>query len=360
MDLGHWEYIGDFDVNDWFGFIYRIVDNTNGRHYIGKKQFFSYRKKPPLKSKVRKRKVVNESNWRTYTSSSAHVNDAIKEKGKENFTFLIESLHKTKASLTYAEVETQINEDVLRVKLPNGERKYYNGMIANIKFLPPEEISEETRAKIKQTMKLYWLNTEHHYYNQFTEEQKEEWRKKYFIGDNNPTKRNKTKEEYNQWLLDTFIGENNPIFERTGDLSPRLGKSCTENWSEERLAEFKKKMSELTSGEKNGMYGRNPYEHMSDEWLANHKKMLSEKMRGPNNPSYGVDWTEKKTEEELQEWKEKISKATKGKPKSEETKLKMKKPKGPQPRVICPHCNKEGGKSNMDRYHFDKCKIKPS
>lgn len=31
---------------------------------------------------------------------------------------------------------------------------------------------------------------------------------------------------------------------------------------------------------------------------------------------------------------------------------------GPQPRVICPHCNKEGGQSNMTKYHFDKCKFK--
>ena len=27
----------------------------------------------------------------------------------------------------------------------------------------------------------------------------------------------------------------------------------------------------------------------------------------------------------------------------------------PQPQVICPHCGKTGGESNMKRYHFDKC-----
>lgn len=28
------------------------------------------------------------------------------------------------------------------------------------------------------------------------------------------------------------------------------------------------------------------------------------------------------------------------------------------PRVTCPHCNKEGGRNQMKRYHFDNCKYK--
>lgn len=30
------------------------------------------------------------------------------------------------------------------------------------------------------------------------------------------------------------------------------------------------------------------------------------------------------------------------------------------PRVTCPHCNLTGGKRNMERYHFDNCKLKKS
>jgi hypothetical protein len=30
---------------------------------------------------------------------------------------------------------------------------------------------------------------------------------------------------------------------------------------------------------------------------------------------------------------------------------------GPQQKVTCPHCGKEGGKGNMQRYHFDNCKL---
>ena len=49
-----------------------------------------------------------------------------------------------------------------------------------------------------------------------------------------------------------------------------------------------------------------------------------------------------------------------GKPSKPSKPSKPYKNKGkPQPQVICPHCGKTGGGSNMKRYHFDKCK-KPS
>ena len=54
------------------------------------------------------------------------------------------------------------------------------------------------------------------------------------------------------------------------------------------------------------------------------------------------------------------------KPKSEAHKLSLQKPRGPRgpvvalrvskKKVICPHCNKEGGEGNMKRYHFHNCK----
>lgn len=46
--------------------------------------------------------------------------------------------------------------------------------------------------------------------------------------------------------------------------------------------------------------------------------------------------------------KEKISKTLTG------------KKRGPQKQKICPHCNKEGAGGAMTRYHFDNCKLKNS
>lgn len=162
MDFGHWQYFRDFDPEEWFGFIYRIIDLTTGREYIGKKQFERHIKKK-VKTKAggtRNRRVKKESDWKSYTSSSTHINAAIAEKGKENFEFLIESLHKTRAGLFYAEIETQVNEDVLRARLPNGERKYFNGMVGNVKFLPPVDTEDEVRHRICKTSRSFEISDE--------------------------------------------------------------------------------------------------------------------------------------------------------------------------------------------------------
>ena len=354
MDLGHWVYPGDININNWFGFIYRIVDLDSSQHYIGKKQFWTIKRKI-IKGRKNKKIIKSESDWKNYTSSSEYVNSAILAKGKDKFVFLIESLHPTKGALHYAEVETQINEDVLRAKLPTGDRKFYNKMVANMKFLPPEETSEETKAKIKKTTKEIWQNTENHYFNKMSDEEKDIWREKYFLGNNNTSKRNKTPEEYEQWKKDHCVGENNPMFGRTGELHPNYGK--------ERPQEVRDKISKKNKGKftgiKNPRYGKSPFEYFPDEELHAHKKHLSKIMSGENNPMFGIPCTYKMTEEEKQTWKNNISAATKGKKKSNETRLNMSNSmKGVKKRVVkCPHCGKEGGSNNMYRYHFDNCKL---
>jgi hypothetical protein len=147
IDNGHWQYPWEFDVNDWFGFVYRIIDTTTGQHYIGKKQFWSTTRRV-VKNRKNRRVVRRESDWRRYCSSSRHVQAAIQQHGEHSFVFLIESLHKTRAALHYAEVEYQITEDVLRARLPDGTKKYYNGMIANIKFVPPPDSDEEAQHRV--------------------------------------------------------------------------------------------------------------------------------------------------------------------------------------------------------------------
>ena len=37
MDYGHW-LCEEFDPDEYFGFVYVIIDTTNDRRYIGKKQ----------------------------------------------------------------------------------------------------------------------------------------------------------------------------------------------------------------------------------------------------------------------------------------------------------------------------------
>lgn len=147
LDLGHWTFPHTFDPADWFGFIYRVTEISTGRQYVGKKQFFSNRTKAVVGRKNRKH-YKKESDWRKYTGSSKELNLSIEKTGMDNYTFNIESLHKTKGSLHYREVEVQITENVLRQKLPNGLRKFYNGHISSVKFIPADEHADEVGMKI--------------------------------------------------------------------------------------------------------------------------------------------------------------------------------------------------------------------
>lgn len=145
-DKGHWEFPYDFEIDDWFGFLYRITEKSTSMEYVGKRQFHQHLRKT-VKGRKNKKKVIKESDWKTYMGSSVRLNTSIATNGKDNYRFEIISLHKTRASLVYAEVKLQIMEDVLRTKLPNGTRKSYNGLISGIKFLPPEETAEEAKMK---------------------------------------------------------------------------------------------------------------------------------------------------------------------------------------------------------------------
>ena len=52
------------DIDDKFGFVYCITNNTNGRQYIGRKYFWKFRT-----PRGKKRKVKSESDWKNYYGS---------------------------------------------------------------------------------------------------------------------------------------------------------------------------------------------------------------------------------------------------------------------------------------------------
>lgn len=141
-DIGHWECKFQFNPDEWFGFIYRIIEISTGREYIGKKQFTKTKRKK-IKGRKNRKHIKSSSNWKEYTSSSDHINEAIQINSMANYRFVIESLHKTKGSLHYAEVRAQILEDVLRTKLSDGTRKYFNKQVNAVRYLPPDENNEE-------------------------------------------------------------------------------------------------------------------------------------------------------------------------------------------------------------------------
>jgi hypothetical protein len=126
-DLGHWEYSGvNVDISKRFGFVYLVINRTRNMFYIGKKQFWSYKKNTHIKT--------GKSLWRAYTTSSSHVNDDIKNGDEVEFHIL--GVFKTRAWCNYTEAWLQMCLCSLTERDDNGERKWYNNQVAPIRFIP--------------------------------------------------------------------------------------------------------------------------------------------------------------------------------------------------------------------------------
>ena len=67
---------------EYFGFIYKITDKETGEVYIGQKRFHKTKTLPITKTRKRKQKLLVESDWRTYYSSSKHIQNNV-SKGLE-------------------------------------------------------------------------------------------------------------------------------------------------------------------------------------------------------------------------------------------------------------------------------------
>ena len=112
------------DIGDNFGFVYLITNKSNQRQYIGRKYFWSFRK-PPGK----KRKVKQESDWKKYYGSCPELKEDIKKYGKEFFSREILSLHATKGICNFEETKQLFLNNVLSESLDDGSPAYYNSNI---------------------------------------------------------------------------------------------------------------------------------------------------------------------------------------------------------------------------------------
>lgn len=122
VNLGHW--VCNIEVPaEFFGFVYLITNNANGRKYIGKKQSVSRYRKPLKKGKKKREIVMKQSDWMTYMGSCADLIADIEKYGKSSFTFEILRFCNSKWELGYYEIREQIDKNVLMDPL------YYNGII---------------------------------------------------------------------------------------------------------------------------------------------------------------------------------------------------------------------------------------
>jgi hypothetical protein len=122
-----WTYQGQLfeseNINNYVGFVYLITDLSNGKKYVGKKNFWSNRKLPPLKGKTRRRSVKKESDWKDYFGSSEQVKMLVESEGRNNFSREILHLCNTKGEMSYLEAKEQFDREVLF------SDEYYNEFI---------------------------------------------------------------------------------------------------------------------------------------------------------------------------------------------------------------------------------------
>lgn len=129
MNLGHWELAEgvtlpeDFEENPPMGFVYKITNKETKKFYIGQKKIIKVEKRPPLKGKVRKRKIIKQSDWRTYCGSSNDLKTDVKTLGEDKFKFEIIKFCDCKWLMTYWELYYQMINHVLF------REDSYNGII---------------------------------------------------------------------------------------------------------------------------------------------------------------------------------------------------------------------------------------
>jgi hypothetical protein len=117
------------DINDLYGFVYLITNKINGRRYIGRKYFWSFRKPPGKKKRVKK-----ESDWKKYYGSCPELKEDIEQFGRQNFSRTILSLHKTPGKTNFEETRQLFVNGVLTESLDSGVPAYYNSNILSRYF----------------------------------------------------------------------------------------------------------------------------------------------------------------------------------------------------------------------------------
>ena len=123
-----WTYKGSTfttdDINDFFGFVYRITNLQSGKQYIGRKYFWQKRK-----PRNGGRKRTSESNWKTYYGSSKELNEDRKLLGNSTFRREILGLYRTQGKVNYEETRQLFLNNVLTESLDDGSPAYYNSNV---------------------------------------------------------------------------------------------------------------------------------------------------------------------------------------------------------------------------------------
>lgn len=119
--MGHWKVLetpqiqktsGVIDLAKYIGFVY-IITFDDGSRYIGAKKIWKRLTRPPVDFKRGPKKGFEQSDWRTYTSSSNVVNDKISE-GINPSEYLIVGFYDTWGKTLLAEASLQLQVNIFK------------------------------------------------------------------------------------------------------------------------------------------------------------------------------------------------------------------------------------------------------
>jgi hypothetical protein len=135
---GHWEFPENLGGKEYFGFVYAIFDPKTKRGYIGKKQFFG----------TGKLNKGQDSNWRRYTSSCKELNEEIRLRGIQNFSFIVLEQYKIRGTLGWAEVWSQCIAETPTSNV------WYNGLIEKVSWTVKEAITDRHKERLSQIINM--------------------------------------------------------------------------------------------------------------------------------------------------------------------------------------------------------------
>lgn len=100
-------------LEQYFGFVYVIVDTITNKKYIGKKLLWKSKILPVTKTRKRRKKTLVESDWKDYYGSNKQLQEEVALHGGDRFKRVILRLCKSKGECSYYETKYQLEHDVL-------------------------------------------------------------------------------------------------------------------------------------------------------------------------------------------------------------------------------------------------------
>jgi hypothetical protein len=129
---GRWAFPEQMGAKEYSGFVYVIRDSVLRRFYLGKKFY---------RSGARATKG-QESNWKTYVSSSNTLKLMFAERPIEEFDFIVLEQYKMRGAVSYAETWS-----LCHVEAPTTD-EWYNKRIEEISWNVRENITQRHKDRL--------------------------------------------------------------------------------------------------------------------------------------------------------------------------------------------------------------------